>query len=134
MARNGLGRPHGDLTRPELLRDVFCRACERSAARYAAVRQSLAEPDPFRMWHRIALRELVHATGHEVAEHRRVLEPVTRTAVRDQQVLVLGVEIDDEVGVRRQRPGARRRGHRRPRGTAAELANNARVREAYFEG
>ena len=48
-----------ELNRPELLRDVFCWAYQRSAARYAAVRQSLGEPDPFRMRHRFALRELV---------------------------------------------------------------------------
>ena len=45
----------------ELLRDVFIWAYERSAARYAAVRQSLGEPDPFRMRHRAALREVVAA-------------------------------------------------------------------------
>ena len=48
-----------ELRRIELLRDVFVWAYERSAARYAAVRQSLGEPDPFRMRHRTALRELV---------------------------------------------------------------------------
>ena len=50
-----------ELNRIELLRDVFIWAYERSAARYAAVRQSLSEPDPFRMRHRTALRELVGA-------------------------------------------------------------------------
>jgi hypothetical protein len=34
-------------------------AYERSAARYAAVRQSLGEPDPFRLRHRAPLSELV---------------------------------------------------------------------------
>ena len=48
-----------ELKRTELLRDLFLRAYDRSAARYAAVRQSLGEPDPFRMRHRSALRELV---------------------------------------------------------------------------
>ncbi len=43
----------------ELLRDVFIWAYERSAARYAAVQQSLAAPDPFRQHHRAALREVV---------------------------------------------------------------------------
>ena len=50
-----------ELNRFELLRDVFVWAYERSAARYAAVHQSLGEPDPFRMRHRAALRELVAA-------------------------------------------------------------------------
>lgn len=48
-----------ELRRVELLRDVFVWAYQRSAARYAAVRQSLGEPDPFRMRHRAALREVV---------------------------------------------------------------------------
>lgn len=50
-----------ELNRTELLRDLFIWAYERSAARYAAVRQSLGEPDPFRLRHRAALREVVGA-------------------------------------------------------------------------
>ncbi len=50
-----------ELNRTELLRDVFLLACERSAARYAAVRQSLGEPDPFRLRFRDELREVVGA-------------------------------------------------------------------------
>ncbi|MDE0447491.1 MAG: Fic family protein [Spirochaetaceae bacterium] len=48
-----------ELKRFELLRDVFIWAYGRSAARYAAVRQSLGEPDPFRLQHRSALREVI---------------------------------------------------------------------------
>lgn len=48
-----------ELNRVELLRDVFVWAYERSAARYAAVRQSLGEPDRFRLRHRDALRTVV---------------------------------------------------------------------------
>ena len=54
-----------ELNRTVLLRDVFCWAYGRSAARYAAVRQSLGEPDPFRMRHRAVLRELVAAVVRE---------------------------------------------------------------------
>ena len=42
-----------------LLRDVFLWAYKRSAARYAAVRQSLGEPDPMRLRYRDDLREVV---------------------------------------------------------------------------
>lgn len=42
-----------------LLKDVFIWAYERSANRYAAVRQQTGEPDPFRLRHRAALREIV---------------------------------------------------------------------------
>ena len=50
-----------ELNRVELLRDMFIWAYERSAARYAAVRQSQGEPDPFRLRHRTALREVIGA-------------------------------------------------------------------------
>lgn len=45
--------------RIELLRDVFLWAYERSAQRYAAIRQSVGEPDPFRLRHRQNLRLVV---------------------------------------------------------------------------
>jgi Fic/DOC family len=48
-----------ELNRIEFLRDVFIWSYERSAERYAAVRQSLGEPDPFRLRHRDALRAVV---------------------------------------------------------------------------
>ena len=48
-----------ELNRVELLRDVFCWAYERSCARYSAVRQSLGEPNPFRLRHRELVTECV---------------------------------------------------------------------------
>jgi Fic family protein len=50
-----------ELNKIELLRDVFAWAYERSCARYAAVRRSLGEPDPFRLRYRKALAEFVKA-------------------------------------------------------------------------
>ena len=60
-----------ELNRVELLRDVFLRAYRRTAARYVAVRQSLGEPDPFRMQHRNALRELVGAVVRDRMDQKR---------------------------------------------------------------
>lgn len=48
-----------ELNRIELLRDVFVWAYERSAKRYAAVRQSLGEPDAFRLRYRAPIVELI---------------------------------------------------------------------------
>lgn len=48
-----------ELNRVELLRDVFLWAYERSAQRYAAVRQTMGEPDPFRLRHRQSLKSVV---------------------------------------------------------------------------
>ena len=41
------------------MKDLFLWAYERSAARYAAVRQSLGEPDPFKLRYRTELREII---------------------------------------------------------------------------
>jgi len=48
-----------ELNRIELLRDVFVWAYERSCARYAAVRQSLGEPDAFRLRYRALVTDAV---------------------------------------------------------------------------
>ena len=48
-----------ELNKIDLLKDVFLWAYERSAARYAAVRQSLGDPDPFLLRHRGHLREII---------------------------------------------------------------------------
>ncbi len=60
--------------RTELLRDVFVWAYERSARRYKTVRESLPEPDPFRLKYRNALIEFVG----EIVRH--ALDPRAETA------------------------------------------------------
>lgn len=55
-----------ELNKVDLLKDVFIWTYKRSAERYAAVRQSLGDPDPFRQRHREALRQLV---GDVVRRH-----------------------------------------------------------------
>ncbi|MFT4255145.1 MAG: hypothetical protein QM608_22010, partial [Caulobacter sp.] len=68
-------------------------AYERSAARYAAVRQSLGEPDPFRLQYRDLLREVVgkvvrEAMGRPVAaSHVRAIAQ-TRIPGQDQDRFV----------------------------------------------
>jgi len=48
-----------ELKKIDLLKDVFLWAYEKSSARYVAVRQTLGEPDPFRLQHRTNLRQLI---------------------------------------------------------------------------
>ncbi len=48
-----------ELNRVELLRDVFVWAYERSAYRHAAIRQSIGEPDIFKLQYRLQIKELV---------------------------------------------------------------------------
>lgn len=48
-----------ELNETDLFKDVFLWAYERSALRYAAIRQSLGEPDPFRLQYREEVRMLI---------------------------------------------------------------------------
>ncbi|GEP89946.1 Fic/DOC family protein [Chitinophaga terrae (ex Kim and Jung 2007)] len=48
-----------ELNRIELLKDVFLWAYERSAAQYSVLRQSLGEPDPFRLRYRDQIRSII---------------------------------------------------------------------------
>jgi Fic family protein len=67
-----------ELNRVDLLRDVFVWAYERSAKRYVAVRQSLGEPDKFRLEFR---NELIEVVGEIVrGEVAPTVEAVTRAA------------------------------------------------------
>ncbi|MGH6911960.1 hypothetical protein, partial [Hypericibacter sp.] len=75
-----------ELKRVDLLKDVFIWAYERSAARYAAVRQSLGEPDPFRLRHRAALQDIVGEI---------VRAPMDRKTAAAHIVSWVGQHIDD---------------------------------------
>lgn len=61
-----------ELNRIELLRDVFVWAYQRSSARYSAVRQSLGEPDPFRLRYRELIAGLVAAAVRDTMDRQAV--------------------------------------------------------------
>lgn len=67
-----------ELNRVELLRDVFVRAYERSCARYSAVRQSLGEPDPFRLRYRTQIYEFVSAVVQGQRTKREAIRWIAR--------------------------------------------------------
>jgi len=69
-----------EMNRTELLRDMFVWAYERSAHRYAAVQQSLGEPDPFRLKHRSALRDTVSEIVRGGMDRKSVLAHIERRA------------------------------------------------------
>jgi len=71
-----------EMTRMELLRDVFVWAYERSCQRYVVIRDSVAEPDRFRMRYREALIEVV---SQIVREKKRPTEKEIR-ALADRLV------------------------------------------------
>jgi hypothetical protein len=67
-----------ELTRVELLRDVFVWAYERSCQQYVAVRQQLVPPDTFRLRYRHALSDVI---GRIVRSSSRADEEAIRTVV-----------------------------------------------------
>jgi hypothetical protein len=74
--------------RIELIRDVFVWAYERSCQRYATVRDSLPQPDPFRLKYRTALSDVVRTivtglrapTAHQVGKESRKSVPAVDLA------------------------------------------------------
>lgn len=70
-----------EMTRVELLRDLYVWAYERSTQEYLAIKQDLAEPDPLRL----AWRDLIKHTIREVITHPE-LDPLSRIqqAVRER--------------------------------------------------
>jgi Fic family protein len=69
-----------ELNDTALLKDVFLWAYERSAAQYAAVRQSLGEPDPFRLKYRAELRDTVAQIIRAKVPRRGVADELSKLA------------------------------------------------------
>jgi hypothetical protein len=90
-----------ELNRVEPLRDVFAWAYERSAARLSQVRASLGEPDPFRLEHRQALRQVVAevvrgrvAPGERRAFLERFADAQLPSAARAHFVAMAELEVE----------------------------------------
>ena len=69
-----------ELRQIELLKDVFIWAYGRSAARYAAVRQSLGEPDPMRLRYRDQLREVIGSVVRRTMGRKDAIVYIARWA------------------------------------------------------
>ena len=69
-----------EINRVELLRDVFVWAYKRSCARYSAVRQSLGDPDPFRLQHRQQITQVVAGVVREKMSKSQAINHVHRYA------------------------------------------------------
>lgn len=83
-----------ELTRVELLRDLYLWAYERSTQEYQAIQQDLAEPDPTRLAYRDlikqALREVVQQPQTDPLEViERALAPVPQADRADLQALLV---------------------------------------------
>ena len=69
--------------RVELLRDVFCWAYERSCARYSVIRQSLGEPDPFRLRHRVLIAETIGTAVSRRMDRKAAAAHIRRRATEE---------------------------------------------------
>jgi len=83
-----------------LLRDVFLWAFERSAARHIAVRQSLGEPDPFRLRYRDHLRDIIREIVRRAMDRRAarahladIVRDIMPAADQDQFIEVAETEL-----------------------------------------
>jgi len=72
-----------ELTQTDLLKDLFIWAYERSAVRYAAIRQSLGQPDPFRLRYRDPLRALVSTLVRGLVPRKEVIATIAQWAERE---------------------------------------------------
>lgn len=72
-----------ELNRIELLRDVFLWAYERSSARYAAVRHTLGEPDPFRLKHRLLLKQVISDVVRKTMDKKQAARHIAAFAERE---------------------------------------------------
>jgi fido (protein-threonine AMPylation protein) len=79
-----------EMTRVELLRDLYVWAYERSTQEYLAIKQVLAEPDPLRL----AWRDLIKQTLHEV-----ITQPALDPLAHIQQAVALSVSVQDQPNV-----------------------------------
>jgi hypothetical protein len=71
-----------ELNRIELLREVFLWAYERSCARYAAIRQTVGEPDVFRQQYRALLSEVVSDVVRQVLNKQEAAQQVRQAAMK----------------------------------------------------
>ena len=77
-----------ELNQPVLLKDVFLWAYERSAARYAAIRQNIKDPDPFRLKYRDKMQVLIHDI---------IVLMMTRSAAAEAiKIVAAGLLINDQ--------------------------------------
>lgn len=81
-----------------LLRDVFMWAYERSAHRYATLRQSLGEPDLFRLKYREDMRMLIGDIISKAMSQRQAVKKIKTAAlqfpVEDQAKFIVEVETE----------------------------------------
>lgn len=88
-----------ELNHVDLLRDVFIWAYERSSALYSATRQTLGEPDPFRLRYRNVILETIANIVREQMDKKTAIKDIKAKAekslpIEDQKKFIETVEIE----------------------------------------
>ena len=75
-----------EMTRVELLRDLYVWAYQRSAQEYLAIKQELAEPDPLRLAWRDLIKQTIHAVVSQPdADPLTLIQQTVRQHVPDAE-------------------------------------------------
>lgn len=80
-----------EMTRVELLRDVFVWAYERSTQEYVAIKQNLAQPDPVRLTYRQLIKQCIREL---------VLDPTADSVERVQSFVLHHIDADNQAEVK----------------------------------
>lgn len=84
---------HNDIS---LLKDVFIWSYERSAAQYKVIRQSLGEPDTFKLKYRMPIRELITSIIMKADSNKNMLNHIKTAAKaiseQDRDQFIVSVE------------------------------------------
>lgn len=85
-----------ELTRVELLRDLYVWAYERSTQEYIAIRQDLAEPDPLRLkWRELLKQSIRQVVCDPATEPLVVIQQVALQVPQPQQAAVQALIIEE---------------------------------------
>ncbi|MDB5850346.1 MAG: filamentation induced by cAMP protein Fic [Rhodoferax sp.] len=115
-----------ELTRVELLRDLYVWAYERSTQEYLAIKQDLAEPDPTRLAYRDLIKQVVRDVVRqpEADALARVQQAVTSQVPATDQANVLALVLEE---LRRLHEGVLARYGLRPAELKAWLDAQAKI-------
>ena len=87
-----------ELTRIELLRDLYLWAYERSTQEYIAIKHDIVEPDPLRLTHRDFIRKTLHAIVSQPEQDplRLIAQALAHyTAAELEKTQIEGIVIDE---------------------------------------
>ena len=86
-----------EMTRLELLRDLYVWAYERSSQEYLSIRQEFAEPDPLRLYWRDLIKETIRdVVLNPQEESIQIIEQaVTKTVTENEQETVTTLIVEE---------------------------------------